>query len=134
MRQLLAHLRLRLLGGIHHYRVPQPERVAQPVRQRCVEPGRQPDLNTHDAGRSRVLEDPCHLKPAHAELLGDLALGTAVDEETAGDAGRTDQLGRPEARERRARLLAHRLRLSGHESADRYQIGKSPTCTLDAAG
>jgi hypothetical protein len=109
VRQLPAHVRFRFLGGIHDDRMPQAERHLQPARQRRIERGGQANFDVHDASRPCLLEDPCHLEPAHAELSGDIALGTSVDEEAPGDAGGADKLGRCEAGETLARVGCHRL-------------------------
>ncbi len=78
--------------GFDDHRVPQPVAGAQGVGAFGVQLGRDPDLDAYEIAFEGGLQDPGHLEAAHAELLGDLDLGLALQIEPAGHGRRLHQL------------------------------------------
>lgn len=75
-----------------HDGVPQPVPGAERVGALRVQFGRHADLDAYEVTFEGGLQDPGHLEAAHAELLGDLDLGLALQVEAARHGRRLHQL------------------------------------------
>ncbi len=86
----------RVLGGVggrlHDDGVPEPVPGPERVRPLGIELGRYPDLDPYEVTLEGGLQDPGHLEAAHAELLGNLDLGLALQVEAARHGRRLHQL------------------------------------------
>jgi hypothetical protein len=107
-RKLVTHLWRRLGWRVDDNRTTQPhELLSQSMRQQRIQPRGHLYLDANDSSRSRIIKDAGHLEPAHPELVSDLALGSAVDEEPARHAGGSDELVGAKTSAFPARLRCH---------------------------
>jgi hypothetical protein len=69
----------RPVGQLEHQCLADPEGFGHRERQVDVDIGGGVDAEGHDAALDRLVEEPGDLEPGHLQLVGDVALGLAVE-------------------------------------------------------